>query len=325
MKKLLPSVLLILFSCNDSPKRNKAYVPDSNGRINAVSVVMPEKDWNGALGETVRQEIGAVYEGLPIDEPQFTFQYLNPKVFTDFARHSRNILWFQKDSMPSFSLAQNQFARPQIVVKVVGDDAATQAFYIKENATLIQQTFQENEYKEKLRRIRKDRTTEQNLSTNFGIQLEYPSAYKTFKTAENFIWIQKPIQKGHLNLAVYTLPLSAMKGKVNERILAIRDSIGKKHLPGRLPNTYMSNETDYLPYFYKTKLQNKTTYLTKGMWNVYGDYMAGPFVNYMLLDQANKRWVVLEGFAFAPSISKREYMFELNTIIRSVLFNEAKR
>ncbi len=60
------------------------------------------------------------------------------------------------------------------------------------------------------------------------------------------------------------------------------------------------------------------------MWDVAGDYMAGPFVNYTLLDQANKRWLVIEGFAFAPSVSKREYMFELNTIVRSLRFVNKK-
>ncbi len=322
--KFLLILFLALLACEEGPQKNRAYVPSSNGRINTVSVVMPKSDWNGALGKSVRDQIGAIYEGLPIDEPQFTFKYLNPKVFTDFARHSRNILWFQKDTASRISLAQNQFAKPQIVVNIVGEDAEVQDFYLKENAALIVQTLQDNEYKEKLRRIRKDRTNEKVLSKTFGIQLEYPSAYKTFKEAQNFVWIQKPIQKGHLNLAVYSLPLNAMKGKVNERILSIRDSIGKLHIPGRLPNTHMSNEEAYLPYFYKTKLKGQTTYLTKGMWDVAGDYMAGPFVNYTLLDQANKRWLVIEGFAFAPSVSKREYMFELNTIIRSLRFVNKK-
>jgi hypothetical protein len=40
----------------------------------------------------------------------------------------------------------------------------------------------------------------------------------------------------------------------------------------------------------------------------------------MIKDTVNKRWMVLEGFSFAPSISKRDYMFELNTILSSIRF-----
>jgi hypothetical protein len=51
--------------------------------------------------------------------------------------------------------------------------------------------------------------------------------------------------------------------------------------------------------------------------------MAGPFVNYMLKDELNKKWIVVEGFAFAPSARKRDYMFELNTIIST--FSQATK
>jgi len=309
-------------SCDQSDQKAQRFVPDSNGRINSVTVVMPEQDWQGELGKTTRELIGKAYEGLPLDEPQFSLNYMNPKVFTDFARHSRNILWFIKDSIPRFELSQNQFARPQIVARFSGEDAQIQNNYLIENASLINQTLIESERQEKLRRIKKSKATDNVLKEKFGIDLIYPSAYKIFKEEEDFVWIQKPIQKGHLNFAVYALPKAAMYGKVNQRIIALRDSIGKQHIPGRLPNTYMSTEEAYRPYFYKTTLQDRPTYLTKGMWDVAGDYMAGPFVNYMILDAEKNRWVVLEGFAFAPSISKREYMFELSTILSSVTFEK---
>jgi hypothetical protein len=50
---------------------------------------------------------------------------------------------------------------------------------------------------------------------------------------------------------------------------------------------------------------------------VANDFMAGPYINYAILDSISKRWIVVEGFAFAPSANKRDYMFELNTIISS--------
>jgi hypothetical protein len=38
----------------------------------------------------------------------------------------------------------------------------------------------------------------------------------------------------------------------------------------------------------------------------------------MVKDTLKKQWLVVEGFAFAPSESKREYMFELNTILSTL-------
>ena len=319
MKQALLLLLVWLsFSCKSEVNKNSSYVPTSSGNINHVTVVMPQKDWNSALGDQVRDGLQAIYEGLPLDEPQFSLVYMNPKAFTGFARQNRNIVWFRKDSLEGFRLSQNQFARPQILATISGTDAENQGFYFEENTKLLKETIVENERKEKLRRIMKSPTTEKTLADRFGIELTYPTAYKTFKDTTNFVWIQKEVQKGHLNIIAYSLNANALKGALTERILTIRDSIGKAYVPGRLEGSYLITERAFRPYFYRTELVGKQTYLTKGTWEVANDFMAGPFVNYMIQDTIKKRIMVVEGFVFAPTANKRDYMFELNTIINSL-------
>jgi hypothetical protein len=46
--------------------------------------------------------------------------------------------------------------------------------------------------------------------------------------------------------------------------------------------------------------------------------MAGPFVNYAVRDTANNRYLILEGFTYAPSSSKRDLQLELESILKSV-------
>ena len=319
MKPFFILILLWLsFSCDDGANKKSAYVPESSGKINHVTVVMPEKDWKASLGEKVKSELQEIYEGLPLDEPQFSLVYMNPKAFTGFARQNRYIIWFRKDSLEGFRLSQNQFARPQILATITGIDTESQAFYFQENTELLKQTLIENERKEKLRRIMKSPTTENTLFKRFGIELTYPSAYKTFKDTTNFVWIQKEVRKGHLNLIAYTLKENILEGSFNERILNIRDSIGKAYVPGRLDGSYQITERAFRPYFYRAIVDGKQAYLTKGTWEVANDYMAGPFVNYMIQDTLKNRILVLEGFVFAPTASKRDYMFELNTIISTL-------
>ena len=319
MKKtnLLFFVLVLNLSCQNQTNKDLAFVPESSGNLNHITVVMPETDWKGELGAVVREELQQIYEGLPIDEPQYSINYLNPKTFTGFARQSRNVVWFQKGDNPAFQLAQNQFARPQILANVRGEDSEIQGFLFQENATLLRQTFAENERKEKMRRIRKSLTTEETLPNRFGFTLEYPSAYETVKDTANFVWIQKPMRKGHLNLIAYTLEPEALSEQFNGQILDLRDSIGKRYIPGRLKGSYFITERAFRPYYYKTKLEGSTTFLTKGTWEVANDFMAGPFVNYAIKDSLSKKWIVIEGFAFAPSASKRDYMFELNSLLTS--------
>ena len=97
MKQALLLLLVWLsFSCKSEVNKNSSYVPTSSGNINHVTVVMPQKDWNSALGDQVRDGLQAIYEGLPLDEPQFSLVYMNPKAFTGFARQNRNIVWLEK-------------------------------------------------------------------------------------------------------------------------------------------------------------------------------------------------------------------------------------
>lgn len=319
MKKWIFFVILII-SCKEQQTKLR-YLPDSNANINHLTVVMPKKSWNGVLGNKTRSLLETPYEGLPFDEPQFTLNYIPPKVFTGFARNSRNILWFVKDSLARFQLTEDLMAQPQVVAKVKGEDDDLQAYFLEDNIKLLKAVLTENERKEKIRRIKKSPTKDRHLHNRFKISLIYPTAYKIVKDTNNFIWIQKEIPKGHMNLIAYSLSFKALRGNVKKRIPEIRDSIGKTHIPGRLKGSYMITEKAYRPYFYKTQKGGRLTYLTKGTWEVANDFMAGPFVNYMIKDTLRKRWMVIEGFVFAPASNKRDQIFELNTILDTVVFD----
>jgi len=54
------------------------------------------------------------------------------------------------------------------------------------------------------------------------------------------------------------------------------------------------------------------------MWDIENEFMAGPFVNYAVRDTINKRYLIIEGFTFAPAERKRNLQFELESIIQSV-------
>ncbi len=309
---------IVLISCQN---RQQTYIPRSSGNINHVTVVMDDENWNGMLGQAIRDSLQIPYIGLPWDEPQFTLHHLVPQAFTGFARQSRNVLRFEKDSIPRFRFAQNQYARPQLYALVIGEDPEDQLFLFESNLSELRRLIVENEQKEKIRRINQSPSTDTALQDRFGMELVYPTAYQTLKDTTNFVWIQKPIQNGHMNIIAYSLNLDALDGPTRTRIPAIRDSIGQQFIPGRIDGSFMITEEAYRPYFFTTTLTGLPGYLTKGMWEVKGDFMAGPFVNYMLRDTINDRWIAIEGFTFAPNSAKRDNMFELTSILNTLTLN----
>ena len=302
--------------------KNTPYLAQSSGNINHVLVVMKEKDWDLSLGKETKQIVGDIYQGLPVDEPNFKFFHVSPKQFTGFTRHSRNVIYFQRDTLNKFSVYENLYSKPQLFFLIQGEDENVLVNYIQENKKLIINSIKNGERKEKIRRIKKSPSKSTTLSDRLGINLIYPSIYKNVKDTTNFVWLEKQIIKGTLNIISYRLPGNALSNppKLNE-VVRIRDSIGELYVPGRLTGTYMITEKDYKPYFYKLKVEEKVIFETKGIWEVKNDFMGGPFVNRIFKDKKTNEWIVLEGFTFAPSISKREYMFELNSILSTMSIN----
>ena len=121
-------------------------------------------------------------------------------------------------------------------------------------------------------------------------------------------------------MLIYEVPLDIIRESdeaIND-VIKMRDSIGKQYVPGPLEGTYMITEEAYTPFLSNTIIDNKPTFETRSTWEVKDAYMAGPFLNYAIKDEINQRYVVFEGFAFAPSVEKRDYMFEFEAIAKSI-------
>ena len=86
----------------------------------------------------------------------------------------------------------------------------------------------------------------------------------------------------------------------------------------------MITEKAYTPVTIETTIDGKKAFETRGKWEVKNDFMAGPFLNYIVQDKQNNRLIIMDGFAFSPSIQKRQYMIELEAIFKSLKVYEKK-
>ena len=102
----------------------------------------------------------------------------------------------------------------------------------------------------------------------------------------------------------------------------MRDSIGEKYIPGPEKGMYMVTETYLAPSISEVKIKNHFALESKGLWEVKGFALGGPYINYIIEDKAKNRLLVAEGFLYAPGVSKRDVLFELEAIIKSISFND---
>ncbi len=322
MKKTVLVVFTIIFliACNNDGSKSKRILSSSSGNINNLSVVIDNELWEGSIGEQIRSILGAPVYGLPQEEPLFKMQQMPTVVFSDFATKSRIILKIEKGKPTDIKFLKDAFAKPQKLILVRGNTNKEINEQLVQNAEKIVAVFKNEEIKEKQRRIKIALNKNNNIEKNLGLTINFPSVYRVAKEDDSFFWLRKDIKTGTMNIMLYEMPLDAISegdNAIND-IIRMRDSIGKVHIPGPLDGSYMITEEAYTPYLNKTIIDNKPALVTRSTWEIKNAFMAGPFINYIVEDKTNNRLVVIEGFTFAPSVAKRNHMFELEAIIRSL-------
>lgn len=310
--------LIVLVSCSD--KKSKKLLVSSSGRMNHALVVIDDNDWQGKLGDSIRKYLARDVVGLPQSEPILHLNQIDPRNFTDILKPNRNIIFIRKANKNSFKSKKNVYAKPQYVAEIQGKTDRDIVALTKEHAEEIIKEIQNG-----------DRAvfSKMHLSKNYykpenvvffkenGIEMRVPYLYQKSHDDKEYVWFVRDIPEGYLNILVYTVPITSEADENGENIIKVRDERGH-YIPGAKKGMHILTEKNFTPERVETKLAGLKAYETRGNWYMTDDFMAGPFVNYTLVDKKNKRLIVAEGLVYAPNIKKRDYIFELESIIKTL-------
>ena len=243
-----------------------------------------------------------------------------PQVFRGATAHSRSVLFIEQDTLTVADVKTDVYAQPQKVAVVKGTNYNELVSGLEKIAHTAISAFKQTELAESQNRFTRSLNKETALQEVFEVDMTVPSAYRVSKQEENFVWLDRQIPKGNMNIVVYSMPGDSFSNDSTfvRDIVAMRDSIGKKYIPGPDEGTYMITEKAFAPYLFPTEINGVKGAEARGIWEINGYPMAGPFMTYILNDEARNRKLVIEGFTFAPNSQKRDYMFELEAILRTI-------
>lgn len=324
MKKAL---FLLVFSsftltgCVDKFEEKEA----DQEKVNQLSIIIDDQLWKGVIGDSLRNKFASPVIGLPQEEPLFTINQYPVKLFEGYMTDSRNIIVIKKGEN-RYEIRENQFTTPQNVVYLYAKTTAELIDLIEAHYPEIIEKIRDTEIRQAQRRLDRSLPNDKSLDKKFRIAMDIPSDYKLVMQRRRFLWFKKEITSGSMSIIAYEVPerLFGSSATVNE-VVRSRDSIGKRYIHGTKANAEMVTENSYAPYFAMVELAGRPTLETRGNWELNNDFMSGPFLNYCLYDAAQKRYVVVEGFCYAPSREKRDLMFELEAILKSVRFTNKQK
>ena len=320
---LVGAALVLMVSCGE---RKKALLPNVSGKAGEVLVVVGQEDWNGDLGSAVRDTLASDCLFLPQKEPLYTLVNVNPAAFTDIFKIHRNILIFNIDKRvtePGIVYRNDVWAKPQTVIVVNAIDAASAQQIFEDHKVTIAATLEQAE------RDRVISNTKQFEEIGIrpvvvkvaGGAPHFPSGYSVKKVTDDFVWVSYDTQYVIQGVFIYKYPVYEGAFEISN-IIAKRDEFLQKYVPGMFDNTYMITSPIMTPDLKYIKYRGRNFAEVRGYWEVYNDFMGGPFVSHIFYSQDGQSIIALDGWVYAPKYDKRHYLRQVESFLYSFDWEE---
>lgn len=331
MKKLGFYIGIILFitifaACSSDTEKKTIDKPRSVGGTSELLVVVQNQgQWNGAEGEVIRNFFEQEQYGLPQPEPIYKVANILVSGFSDMFKKHRNILIVETN--PSLEEAVVEaytdfWAKPQHVIKIAAPNAQkwAEAFNLRDQSFLDRYMEGERERIMNVYRPTVNSKITQALEKTLDIWMIVPEGFYVAKSEANFVWIRKELRDMSQGIIAYAIPYRDTLDLTPNRLIAVRDSVVKRHIPGSLDGSYMTTEKELMPpkIFSTGKFVTDFAVESRGLWKVVGDFMGGPYVSYTVVDQERARLITVEGYVYAPNQDKRNYLLQLEAILHSL-------
>jgi hypothetical protein len=317
-------ILMVLVGLQSCENSNDGLMPSVTGKAFEIVVVMEEEHWKSEAGEALRNLLGADMDGMIQSEPLFTLVQIPTRAFTDIFRTHRNILrvGISPDNRKKTLLfSSNVYAQPQLVVDIKAGTPQELKAIVESQAEVIYSKFNDME----LSRIAKNYLNYEaaeigsKLREKHGISMIFPKGYRYDVDQKDFAWISHESARHSQGVLIYHYDYFSEQAFSRDSLIARRNAFLKKYVPGPIEGTYMIT-TETLPVEYNEFIRDSVYYAElRGLWELAGpDFMGGPFVSLSRVDPYRNRVLCVEGFVYAPREEKRNYIRQLEGILRSL-------
>lgn len=345
--------MILSSSCTEEMRKNLEAQPTAFGPLNQLAVVADSSLWASVVGDTFDFYFAAAFPILPQPEPIFDIRYISPAQL-EAAKERRELRSYvilanlqdvnspvtkmvsedmgaekveeaRRDNSYKVTLAKDKWAKGQLLVYMAGSNADE---LIK---SIVQQ------YASVIQRIRKEdqnrldagiyiggqnENLRKEIKLDLGIDLKVPTDYfkAMYDEEAKVMWLRKETEDLSSNIMIQVLPYTDKAQLTKEGIKEIRDKLGK-YVGSELPGTYTRTNDVDLPMLVDVgTFQNYYSLEARGIWEMVNDYMGGPFYGLLVLNPNNNQLYYLDGFIHAPGKNKRDFMQQLEYVIRTARF-----
>lgn len=290
-------IVLLLLSCGGD-----SLLPKGGGRPYEVLLV-DDRD------SLVYHALDADAEGLPQSEPSFDISIVDRSHYNQAVKQTRSIIIVNVDSVlfsrTRIRYEKNLYARPQLVVYVGTPSVTALKRDMPALSPRLRMLLTRFEMNVEITRLKRKHNIEAEklIRKMFGASMWVPAEMTASKRGSNFLWISDNASSGMRNLCIYRLGAADTRN-----FIRLRDSVMQINIKGESDAMFMktvSGSCSVYPPVQKTD----NGFLVRGLWEMKGDAMGGPFVCRII--QKDGGVLVAEAFVYAPEMKKRNRIRQL--------------
>lgn len=348
------SLLLLMgfFACSNSEKPSEekqqtslSSLPTSSGRIDEVMVVMDEIKWKDSLGYFLREKLQEPYPGLPQPESRFDLRQMEPVGLTTMLQKASSMIMvadlssngptaqYVKEQIQNFkkggkSIPKNMFtlknvwSKPQQLVFVFAQSEEELTKFIKErDQEIINRLYvvEDEKASNNLYAARINTSLTEDVKQVLDLELPIPNSFRLVELSDSLLWIRQDIEAETSNIMIRVEPYKYQKQFSKEYAIATRDQLGKLFTTNT-PDSHSRSDTIFGSLQKQIEINGRQTLESRGLWRMTKDFMGGPYVNYLMIDEKNNRVVSFDASVFAPDYKKRRSIRKLEMLFKNLKF-----
>ena len=325
MRKILIYLIILTFvACKNDPTK---LLPNVTGKSGEIVLVIEPSQWSSDAGKEFRRAFTQAYPALPQNEPLFDLIHIPFSAFSNIFKTHRNLIVAKVDKEakePKILIRKNFWAKPQLIINIIAPSGESLANLIKEKGDILATRVLKKEmerYADVYKKNMKIEITEK-LKRKFGIDIIIPSGYTLDLDTTNFVWLERRgLDDAVQGLLIYTYDKPEVE-LTTPFIMAKRNQVTKKYVPGPVANSYMAVENEMEPYRREIKMDGTNFIELRALWKVENDFMGGPFVSFTFVDEKKNKVINVDGFVYAPRLDKRNYIQQIEAVLNTVRFNK---
>ena len=326
----LPALLLVvgLVSCKE--RKREDLLPPTTGKPGEVVLVMEDELYKGTAGDSLfrilaQQELALPQSGMEGAEPMFDVVQIPKAAFTSIFRSHRNIIMVDvgtSESKSRIKVDRDYWSKSQVIIRLAAPDRQSLVLLIGENRDFIIRTLREAEISRQMRLNRQFENLElaNTMIRKHQIRASFPKGFEPRVDTGNFIWVQYNPQDMIQGVLIWHRPYTDESQLNYEILIREIDEALKSRVPGTPPGSYMAVEFDAPLYSQVMEVNGNYVREIKGLWEMMGDWMGGPFLALTFVDEERSRLVTAFGFVYAPKFNKRNHIRKVESVLRTIDF-----